>query len=531
MFVLQANTDQALGRVFRASSTAMRDAGVTDYTLLSQPGDVVQFDTLLNSKAARESGNCFSVLNKYCKYRGDDFIEQLFKEYEVMSSITLNYLRANDSAADAIKTKFINQLDNITALLDIDAIYNFMMNVEGIHIPPGVNDTFNNNMLTDGTGTREQTYIRSDYEWLMPLIVVLKAIYGPVAELITGNPDHLKEHKELQMLDILKMQEIYQHHAFKKLRQYVYAVVDRAFEKEKVVDLRILSNRLSLDAIRENYLSRSLFGKIILMDQEEKDDRRNIVTYIFKEVNSNIKSGSGGDGNIRHKTRPSDSEERNDPEQESVIESYRIATEVPPGIQEEFNWATSTVDRILHQLPHLKDINESDVKQGMRLAATLAPGDISNLHISLMSAIFKPMIFPKALKYLRYTQILNLVAVAYATFKLYGIDPLAYVIVSKRELADGSQMDMFTNISATKAKGYREDELAKYYSMRERTNNGDEGPLDILRWINATYKEIFKYTWIIPSELNMGVKDMLVPTLRNLLVDYIIENERRITSV
>ena len=148
-----------------------------------------------------------------------------------------------------------------------------------------------------------------------------------------------------------------------------------------------------------------------------------------------------------------------------------------------------------------------------------------------MSAIFKPMIFPKALKYLRYTQILNLVAVAYGTFKLYGIDPLAYVIVSKRELADGSQMDMFTNISATKAKGYREDELAKYYSMRERTNNGDEGPLDILRWINATYKEIFKYTWIIPSELNMGVKDMLVPTLRNLLVDYIIENERRITSV
>lgn len=531
MFIIQSSNVQALVRVFRASSQAMQDAGVKDFSLLSQPGDVVQFDTLLSNKVARDAIGCFSVLNRYVHYRGDEYIEQLFREYEIISSITLNYLRANEQAADALKTKFTHQLDKIVEVLDIDNIHHYLTKVEGIKIPSGVNENFNVNMVTDGTGTREQTYIRDDYEWLMALMVILKAIYGPVAELISGNPDHLKEFKDLQMLDLLKLQEIYQHHSFKKLRSYVTAVVDRAFDKEKVSDVRILSTKLSLDAIRESYLAKSLFTKIIVIDQAEQDDKKNIVTHIFKDVNSNIKNGGSSGGDIKHKSRPSDSEERNDPEQESVIESYRIATEVPPGIQEEFNWATDTVDKILNQLPHLNDLKPEDIKTGMSLASSLAPGDISNLHLSIMAAIFKPILYPKALKYLRYQQILNLVAVAYATFKAYNVAPLAYIIVSKKELTDNMQMDMFTNISATKAKGYREDELSKFYPMREKTPNGEEGNLDILRWINSMYKEIFKHTWLIPTSLNIGIKDMLVPTMRNILVDYIVENERRIQGV
>ena len=39
--------------------------------------------------------------------------------------------------------------------------------------------------------------------------------------------------------------------------------------------------------------------------------------------------------------------------------------------------------------------------------------------------------------------------------------------------------------------------------------------------------EINKYNWLVPSILNVGVKDIIVSTISNVLIDFLIENERR----
>ena len=530
MFALIASEDQALVKVTRASKQAMEAAGVSDPIALNGPGDSVQFDTLLNNKIAKDSASCFNVLNEYVNYRGDEYIEELYKSFELLSSITTNYLRANAESSDAIRGKFYIQLGNVISLLDIEEIHKFVTEVEPIRIPPSLQPTFNMSVETDGLGTRNQTYIIPDYTNLMALIVILKAVYGPISELISGNPDHLKEHKELQMLDILKLQEIFKHESFQKLKAYVYAIVDRTFDKEKIADVKILSTRLSLESIKESFLARSIFGKIITLNQLADPTDSDIVKSIYRDINSKIKNSGGPAEAIRNKSRPSDSEDKSD-EQESVVESYRIATEVPPGISEEFNWATDTVDKIVAQMKHVNQIlNPDDIATGMRMASRFGPGDITHTHLNIIAPLFKTLLHPDALKYLRLNNILNLIAVGYGILRAYNVLPLAYLLVSKREIGDMDELSISTNISNAKVKGYREDELATYYSSRDKSTKGEIGDLVILRWVNSNYLEIYKHTWIPPVELNIGIKDMLTSTLRNTLVDMLIENERRIIN-
>lgn len=519
-------------KVFRNTKKALKEEGVTTFTQLQQPGNSVRFETLMNVKTAREATDAFNILNNYVQWRGDDYVEELYKAYEIISTLTQSYIMASDVQSDSVRNKFIIQLGNIINLLDIDQIYFYITEIEPIPIPPNLEVNFKTSLETDGLGTRDQTYIVEDYKKLMSLITIFKATYGPLAELIHGNPDYYMELKEIQMLDLFKQQEIYKHESFRKLQKYVSAIVDRTFMKEKLTDVKIISTRLNLESIKELYLSKSIFGRMITMNQLDDPDKFDIVKYVYKDVNSKIKNLGGPDEVIRNKNKPSESGSELE-DKESVIESYRISTEIPPGMTEEFNWALRDAETILNQLPaSVKDhIDMEDVKIGLQVAERFEPGNITNTHIMLFATLFKRIVDARAVDYERIESVRRQIGIGYAILKSYGCHPLAYILVSKRIPTNNAVMDLSLNINSTKAKGYREDELEQLFSFRLKdSKTGEPGDLKVLDWIHAVYLEIFKHSWQPPVELNIGIRDMLVPTLRNCLVDFLIENERRLNG-
>lgn len=522
-------------KVYRNTESALKAEGVTSFEQLQEPGNSIRFDTLMNVKTGKEATEAFNVLNGYVKYRGDSFIEELYRAYEIISSLTQAYLIAPESQADAIRNKFVIQLGNIIRLLDIDEIHKYITTVKPIPIPPNLKANFNTALETDGLGTRDQTYIVEDYVWLMALIVIFKATYGPLAEFIHGNPDHLKEYKEIQMLDLLKQQAIYKHISFQKLKAYISAIVDRTFEKDKITDIRIISSRLSLEMIKEFYLSKGIFGKIITMNQMEDTEKFDIVKYLYKDVNSKIRNPGAGNDAIRSKNKPTESSTELE-DKESVIESYRISTEIPPGMAVEFNWAVGSGEFIVKQLPKgIKDhLDPNDIKLGLEIASRFLPNEVTKTHMMLFGTIFKRILDCRGIDYLQLDNVKNMIGIGFAVLKSYGLLPLAYLLVSKRIAGNnGGSIDFSLNINSTKAKGYREDELEELYPFKHQEVKGKEvilGDLKVLDWVHAIYLEIFKYNWQPPVELKIGIRDMLVPTLRNCLIDFLIINERKVNG-
>lgn len=535
-FIVDPGASNSLLAVTRATQDALKSEDVKDPFYLRKPGNVVFFNTDTKAKMGRMSTTAFNVLNKYVDYRGDAYKEELFKLYESIHQILDLYHQSGDHESDKYRQQFVIELNNLINKLDIDQVYKYTMEIEPIYIPPTLNATFDTQKETDGTGTRDQTYIIEDYKWLMCLVVIFKAIYGPLAHLMYNLDDNIRRYSELQMLDILKQLPLYKHHSFQKLKVYVAAVIDRAFEHDNLTNTKVLSNQLSRETIPEHWLAKGIFTKAVLIDQNDPGTT-DLVRALYRDINNKTKTpGTAGDA-IRDKNRPTESEGDGE-DKESVIESYRLATEVPPGITMELNAAVATVDIILQQLPaNIRSaINLEDVKLGMILAGRLSAADISNTHINIIAPLFKTIIDPRGIAYLETKNVLNMLAVSYAILKGYGVNPLAYLMMSKRSSAadDSEPIPVNMMLVHSKAKGYRTEELVKYYSTRKciskftATTAEDMPELAILDWVHTLYTEIKRYNWVVPTDLGVGIKDILVTDLRTMIIDMLIENERRI---
>ncbi len=376
MFYLKYETNMLTDiYVVRATKEKLKEAN-GNLREIKDPGYLTVFNTELGVRNVKEIDRAFSVLNNYVQWRGDEYIEKLYREYETISNLANDYTIASDVESDAIKAKFTIELTKIIDMLDSNSIYDFISVVQPLEIPAVIKSEFDTTMVTDGVGSRDQTYIEEDYKQLMVLIVIFKAITGPLAQMIFSTDDGSKKMPDLQMLDMIRQQPIAQGAGFK-----------------------------------------------------ETEDK------------------------------------------ESVIESYRLATDVTPGIAEELNWATETVDKILKQLPpKVRELcTDDNIKLGMSLAATFTPDKITNTHINILGPIFKNIIDPRGLLYLKANSVFNLIAVGYAILVGMKAFPLAYALVSKR--ISGMEADsvhyIATNINSTKAKGYREEELEKYYPSRK----------------------------------------------------------------
>lgn len=544
MFYLKYETNMLTDiYVVRATKEKLKEAN-GNLREIKDPGYLTVFNTELGVRNVKEIDRAFSVLNNYVQWRGDEYIEKLYREYETISNLANDYTIASDVESDAIKAKFTIELTKIIDMLDSNSIYDFISVVQPLEIPAVIKSEFDTTMVTDGVGSRDQTYIEEDYKQLMVLIVIFKAITGPLAQMIFSTDDGSKKMPDLQMLDMIRQQPIAQGAGFKKLAAYVRSTVEKVFDKEKTGESKVLSFQLPREEIPMYYLAKIIFNKILLMDQADSTNK-DIVRQIYGTISSGIKSIGNSNDTIRNKNKPSESETETE-DKESVIESYRLATDVTPGIAEELNWATETVDKILKQLPpKVRELcTDDNIKLGMSLAATFTPDKITNTHINILGPIFKNIIDPRGLLYLKANSIFNLIAVGYAILIGMKAFPLAYALVSKR--ISGMEADsvhyIATNINSTKAKGYREEELEKYYPSRKvvvgkrseddsKSDKSDQqeypGDLVILDWVSSMGLEINKYNWLVPSILNVGVKDIIVSTISNVLIDFLIENEQR----
>ena len=490
----------------------------------------IQFPVELKLHSVSEADDNFDILNMYLDYKGEEFKENLFNEYNVIDRIINDYVMASTDT-DVIKHKFILELSKIINLLDYEEIFTYITQVNKIPILSTLKEEFDIQIEKDGEGTKAQTYTINEYKQLMALIVIIKAIYGPLSSFIMGNDDDYKKDAEMQMLDVLDTTSMNRLVPFHKLNVYVDAVVKGVFNNKdakaaNIKDTKVLSLKRSREDIPRYFLAKAMFNRIITLSQLADPEEFDIIRHLFKDINSKLKNDGGPKEPIRAKNTPSGSESESE-DKESVFESYRQHTPITPGDIVEHEYVTGSIDIILDNISNkLKEvINEKDLKEADAVLDH-TPVLINNTTINIIGVIFSGLIHPRILPSLPFENIRNLQIVGYAILKGINVPQLAYILLSARaagssENVEDIDVSLNVNVNTTNAKGYRTQELENIHGLKDAN-----GELVILKWVNSMYTIINRYKWVCKLN-NITNADICVSILKDVLIDFLIEIETR----
>lgn len=505
-------------RLHRSTKQALKEQNVNSYEKLINPGYMLSFYCDSNQKIkTKVDVNAYAIANNYLEYRGEDFREELFQLYSNAMNYIDNY-KYKGKEEDYIKIR--KQLAIIINYIDIEHLYRYTNEISAMVIPDRLPDVFDDQVEIDGIGTRDQTYTKQDYKYLLPTLVMFKFIYPLIEEIMNTLEDSKKNFLSIQMLALLKHYDFYNYEGFIKLRKYVNKIIENIPKED--VDIKVLTLNIDKNTIPEYYLGELLFGKIVFLDLLNPEVE--IVTSIFKDINTKLKNKGDASNKFRNNNKPKESEDSTT-DKGSVAESFRMGSDITKGLFVELNYVTEDLNFLMKQFTY--DFNMDYIKYAVEEVKKLDNVDISLIHINLLSQIIKNAIDCRGLNYLEFEQLKNCLVIGYATLMQLNNYPIANLFLSKRltKIQDDT-FQISVSFEKNKLKGHREDELFKIYPVQKNITerirkDSISTEYVITGWVNDISQEINSCRWQPPTGVN--ISDILVPDLKAKIVDMLID--------
>lgn len=290
---------------------------------------VFNINTIVNKRNKEEinSEKQFIILHQYLDYKGDAFKQALMNEY-----IKTEEVLANTIGRPEIMPLPNNLVSGVLDLFDIDDMFDFIKNK--IHFKPldSLDETFDESVVSDGLGTRVQTYIKNDYLELVSLVQVLKTVVGPIGEFGYMNATELgKEHNHYTLFNFLTEHEIFETRPFVKLFGLVTKVTETLSRNNDESSIRVIEKNLSSDEMPAWILSIAIIQKVAMAVVQDDTDARNIITKTYNFVNNKLKIKGDTTNTIRAKRSLAEADSQVAGDIESKLESYRVSSSIESG--------------------------------------------------------------------------------------------------------------------------------------------------------------------------------------------------------
>ena len=432
----------------------------------------------------------FGLLEEYLNYKGKEFKSTLMKS--VVEAEQLIFKTITRKSVYPLPQKAI---DGILDIMNYEDVLGWLSNVRKLPMPPQLDDVFDINIEKSKLKTRIQTYTKDDYRELMALIICLKTVYGPI--LIFGNiksHEIAGHHAESDLMGFILNNPISKTAPFKKLQGSTEMIVNNTLKSSVEVAVKIIEKSVSSDAIPEWILGIALFKRIMAAPIEGPHDTPIIVTSIHN-FNLGKLSPEGNTSNAVKEKRP----HRDDTgEEESVMESYKIATDLPVALSEEFNNCLRDVDYLVDVLSENVPIDNRVVMDALSFTRPLEHNRILDIQKYLLSIIFKDVIDPRSIDHVNLNSIMNMFAVGFAYLWANDQKDLAVILTSYALLEDeeeSMQVSLTSNI--TRISQDRKDMLDKLFPYKrikiKRTSQEEEN--NALISIDLLANDIYKTHW------------------------------------
>lgn len=316
-------------------------------------------------------------------------------------------------------------------------------------------------------GTPQRTYLVDDYRQLIPMTIILRLAFPIISEYIHTAKDELgRYHREYNAFSLLDMAWVYDCSAMERL----YVFTDHTVGSDRTNENAIMVGIGSENFIRW-VLSFLVVRKLMVVDVRGTNVP-SVISTLFNAIDSRVKMIINNSRNIKIKKTSEGGS--NDPENVSILESFRIKEELTTGDIAIFRQYVSL---------QIQSATSNQKPNKLSLMERVAPGIsaqlvrdcvesvsiLKNLNIVPTQVVFAMWVFadyltPMVSPHLTKTNVLDVLAMAMAVFIHNG------------------QLDFAMIVSAH----YRMPDMDEEQSLGESTS-------PIPKALLAEFREIFPY--------------------------------------
>lgn len=337
---------------------------------------------------------------------------------------------------------------------------------ENIFIPHNIPEYFNPS--GDKTMTREKTYIKEDYRWLITMSVALRAMYPIWGDFVeTINAETGTQFKEYYAFLLLAQSSIYHSEPMERLRTYVSNTIPAG----ELNDSAILGG-LSSEDFPVWMLALSVVRRLTIGDISGINSNliTNVHTYITNK-NKNVEK-TGFVGIVKPKLFEGASQDGDN--NLSRLEGYKVKQDIPAGDVAILAFSVHNVHGNARRL--CPGIDPKLVDMSLKSTKALMNVQLKDPQVTLIRWVMKPVITPRGIMQLGKKEMLEAMAVTQAVLWHTGYKELA-ALVSARAQPNDEEMQLREAPIKTRIPRELQDQLEVLFPYARRQSGRSRDPL------------------------------------------------------
>lgn len=347
-------------------------------------------------------------------------------------------------------------------------------------------------------GTREQTYIKSDYKDLITLTLILRVmlpIWGRFLEEIKNSVGNV--YKEQTSLQLIGASNLFTSPAMAKLSTYVSNNIpgNRDIEgRSKTINWqRVVVAGVGREDFDRYLLAMTVIRKVIINDIRGADQNTSMVSYIYSFITAKMKNG---DSTNREDTIQLKAIDRSGDNSRSgggdssgtYLENIQVQTAHPFGDILAYEHYCSDARAIMRRLCGA-NANDELLDVFLKASAWLSPTDIQKCQVTMTKYIVHPVISPRAVNFLTRNAVINLMAAAQTFAWVNGYPFISAIVTAKVTDVDAVSFQR-VRVDAEKIEKIQAIYPYMTYRGKDRSVNPANFALDMLD------KEFTRSSWI-----------------------------------
>jgi hypothetical protein len=468
----------------------------------------------------------FKILNMYVDWKGEAFKDELFKRYNKSYNDIIDNMMS-----DSLELPY-EITDRILDMFDYEEMKEFIKSNNLVRIPKTLLDEFNEDIEINKEGSRVQTYLKSDYLNLVVLLNILKSVVPILGMYAEVNKQTIaKEYKEYILIMFILKHPVSELEPFQKMVGYIRKLINNIKSNEEELQIRLIKKGIDEENLTYSILGGVLFEKMLLTDETKDTDSKNLITKFYSYASGRLNLKNNPTGNLKIKSKFKINPEGDDTE--SIIESYRVPTDITPGFMEEFNFATSDVRRLYDWLSDKKNYELLEVFK--TAIDSIHPIYLPPINIKIAFILAKNIIDPRAYNYVDAEQIRNVLAVVGTVLWEKDYKLLAALLASSKTPEDMAIINYSSKLKVDPV--YKEliDEKFKIHFYNVKPKTGEVTKRENLgdKILNDLSTEMVKNNYIckLPEEMieeATGNINNIIPVPNDIklsIIDAIIDFE------
>lgn len=463
--------------------------------LIEHNGEKIKWQLSFFDRKVFANFDIFEHTNKYLATLTEQKQTEIFNIYRNIRAIFDNSLDRH-----SLTTDLFNTVASLLNTHEFSDVHHWMLYHSGVHFSHNFDSEYINSV--DKAGSREQTYLRSDYTNLVTLTFILRLMIPVWSEFVIRTKQETGTiFKEYYAYQLIGKSNLIHSPAVEKLTTFI----EFSVSPDKTKSAAIIDG-ISTEDFPIWILGLVLVRKLCIGDIRGLDPDNHLITFIYNFISQKVK---GIDNNFSTiiKDKIFDNGNGSDEVNLSQLESYKVKYEIPPGDIILLEYALN--DPMEYVLKLAPTIDLKMVKKAIETSHILNSNLIMEPQIVLLQWVFKPIISPRGLLHLSKSTIVKALGVCQAILWHRGHHVLSGLSTA---IVNDNPHDIQTSGVDSRARITKEliDELTLYYPFTKRSGTKIKQGKPINQAI-ASIDEIVdyfsNYSW------NLTIDQTFIPTI------------------